>query len=87
MANALAPNNTFLKPETARATGLKSEPVVQGEVVRAPPIQTVAAPAPPPAVVVSNQPRCTPGQGVPPRAQPGGMWTSDPCRAVPKYNA
>ena len=81
MANALAPGNTFLKPETARATGLKSEPVVPGEVVQ--PIQTYAAPAPPPAVVVSNQP-CTPGQGVPPRAQPGGTWTSDECCVVRK---
>ena len=73
MANALAPNNTFLKPETARATGLKSEPVVQGEVVQQP-VPTVAYAAPyrpggvPPASFNAIPP---PGGAL------GGRWTTD----------
>ena len=73
MANALAPNNTFLKPETARATGLKSESVVQGEVVQQPdPTVAYAAPYHPGGV-----PPASFNAIPPPGGAPGGRWTTD----------
>ena len=73
MANALAPNNTFLKPETARATGLKIEPVVQGEVVQQP-VPTVAYAAP---YHPGGVPPASFNAIPPPGGAPGGRWTTE----------
>ena len=49
-----------------------SEPVVPGEVITQAPIPTVAAPAPPPAVVIQSHNAIPP-----PGAAPGGRWTTE----------
>ena len=50
----------------------KNEPVVEGEVITQAPIPTVAAPAPPPAVVLQSHNAIPP-----PGAAPGGRWTTE----------
>ena len=50
----------------------KNEPVVPGEVITQAPIPTVAAPAPPPAVVIQSHNAIPP-----PGAAPGGRWTTE----------